>query len=246
MQEGCVSLMQMAKTSQAVARMAEEGVLFISLLTDPTYGGVSASYATLGDVLISEPGAHIGFAGPSVIEQTIHQQLPAGFQTAEFLLEHGNARHRRAPREPAPHAPQPARAPRPGRGRPRRGCAAASSGCRRPRVRRPCPTPTRSPPASPGTSCSSPGTSTARGSSIWRLRVRRVPRAPRRPPVPRGPGDHRRSRPARRADGDGHRPAEGPHDERADGAQLRHARARGLPQGHAPDALRRSGSGCRS
>jgi acetyl-CoA carboxylase carboxyl transferase subunit beta len=89
MQEGCVSLMQMAKTSQAVARLAEEGVLFISLLTDPTYGGVSASYATLGDVLISEPGAHIGFAGPSVIEQTIHQKLPEGFQTAEFLLDHG-------------------------------------------------------------------------------------------------------------------------------------------------------------
>ena len=89
MQEGCVSLMQMAKTSQAMARLAEDGVLFISLLTDPTYGGVSASYATLGDVLISEPGAHIGFAGPSVIEQTIHQQLPAGFQTSEFLLEHG-------------------------------------------------------------------------------------------------------------------------------------------------------------
>jgi acetyl-CoA carboxylase carboxyl transferase subunit beta len=89
MQEGCVSLMQMAKTSQAVARMAEAGVPYISLLTDPTYGGVSASYATLGDILISEPGAHIGFAGPSVIEQTIHQQLPEGFQTAEFLLEHG-------------------------------------------------------------------------------------------------------------------------------------------------------------
>ena len=89
MQEGCVSLMQMAKTSQAVARLAEEGVLFMSLLTDPTYGGVSASYATLGDVLISEPGAHIGFAGPSVIEQTIHQQLPDGFQTSEFLIEHG-------------------------------------------------------------------------------------------------------------------------------------------------------------
>jgi acyl-CoA carboxylase subunit beta len=89
MQEGCVSLMQMAKTSQAVARLGEEGVLFISVLTDPTYGGVSASYATLGDVLISEPGAHIGFAGPSVIEQTIHEQLPDGFQTAEFLLEHG-------------------------------------------------------------------------------------------------------------------------------------------------------------
>jgi acetyl-CoA carboxylase carboxyl transferase beta subunit/acetyl-CoA carboxylase carboxyl transferase alpha subunit len=89
MQEGCVSLMQMAKTSQAVARLAEEGILFISLLTDPTYGGVSASYATLGDVLISEPGAHIGFAGPSVIEQTIHQKLPDGFQTAEFLVDHG-------------------------------------------------------------------------------------------------------------------------------------------------------------
>ena len=89
MQEGCVSLMQMAKTSQAVARLGEEGVLFISLLTDPTYGGVSASYATLGDVLISEPGAHIGFAGPTVIEQTIHQKLPDGFQTAGFLVEHG-------------------------------------------------------------------------------------------------------------------------------------------------------------
>jgi len=89
MQEGCVSLMQMAKTSQAVARLGEAGVLFISLLTDPTYGGVSASYATLGDVLISEPGAHIGFAGPTVIEQTIHQKLPDGFQTAEFLLDHG-------------------------------------------------------------------------------------------------------------------------------------------------------------
>jgi acetyl-CoA carboxylase carboxyl transferase subunit beta len=89
MQEGCVSLMQMVKTSQAVARLAEHGVLFVSLLTDPTYGGVSASYATLGDVLISEPGAHIGFAGPTVIEQTIHQQLPDGFQTADFLSEHG-------------------------------------------------------------------------------------------------------------------------------------------------------------
>ncbi len=89
MQEGCVSLMQMAKTSQAVARLAEEGILYISLLTDPTYGGVSASYATLGDVLISEPGSHIGFAGPSVIEQTIHQKLPDGFQTAEFLEQGG-------------------------------------------------------------------------------------------------------------------------------------------------------------
>ena len=89
MQEGCVSLMQMVKTSQAIARLGEEGVLYISLLTDPTYGGVSASYATLGDILISEPGAHIGFAGPAVIEQTIRRQLPDGFQTAGFLLDHG-------------------------------------------------------------------------------------------------------------------------------------------------------------
>jgi acetyl-CoA carboxylase carboxyl transferase subunit beta len=89
MQEGCVSLMQMAKTSAAVARLGEAGILFISFLTDPTYGGVSASYASLGDVLISEPGAHIGFAGPSVIEQTIRQKLPEGFQTSEFLIEHG-------------------------------------------------------------------------------------------------------------------------------------------------------------
>jgi acetyl-CoA carboxylase carboxyl transferase subunit beta len=89
MQEGCVSLMQMAKTSQAIGRLYEEGILYISLLTDPTYGGVSASFATLGDVLIAEPEAHIGFAGPSVIEQTIRQKLPEGFQTAGFLLEHG-------------------------------------------------------------------------------------------------------------------------------------------------------------
>jgi acetyl-CoA carboxylase carboxyl transferase alpha subunit/acetyl-CoA carboxylase carboxyl transferase beta subunit len=89
MQEGCVSLMQMVKTSQAVARLHEEGILYVSLLTDPTYGGVSASFATLGDLLIAEPGSHVGFAGPKVIEQTIRQQLPTGFQTAEFLLEHG-------------------------------------------------------------------------------------------------------------------------------------------------------------
>jgi acetyl-CoA carboxylase carboxyl transferase alpha subunit/acetyl-CoA carboxylase carboxyl transferase beta subunit len=89
MQEGCVSLMQMAKTSQAIGRLQEEGVLYMSLLTDPTYGGVSASFATLGDVLIAEPDAHIGFAGPSVIEQTIRQQLPPGFQTAGFLMDHG-------------------------------------------------------------------------------------------------------------------------------------------------------------
>jgi acetyl-CoA carboxylase carboxyl transferase alpha subunit/acetyl-CoA carboxylase carboxyl transferase beta subunit len=89
MQEGVVSLMQMAKTSQAIGRLAEEGILYMSLLTDPTYGGVSASFATLGDVLIAEPDAHIGFAGPSVIEQTIRQQLPDGFQTSGFLMDHG-------------------------------------------------------------------------------------------------------------------------------------------------------------
>lgn len=89
MQEGCVSLMQLAKTSQAVGRLHEEGILFISLLADPTYGGVSASFATLGDLLVSEPGSYIGFAGPKVIEQTIRQKLPDGFQTAEFLLDHG-------------------------------------------------------------------------------------------------------------------------------------------------------------
>jgi acetyl-CoA carboxylase carboxyl transferase subunit beta len=89
MQEGCVSLMQMAKTSQAVARLHEEGILFVCLLTDPTYGGVTASFATLGDVLISEPNSYVGFAGPKVIEQTIRQTLPDGFQTAEFLMEHG-------------------------------------------------------------------------------------------------------------------------------------------------------------
>ena len=89
MQEGCISLMQMVKTSQAVGRLNEEGILYMSLLTDPTYGGVSASYATLGDVLIAEPEAHIGFAGPTVIEQTIRQTLPSGFQTAGFLMDHG-------------------------------------------------------------------------------------------------------------------------------------------------------------
>jgi acyl-CoA carboxylase subunit beta len=89
MQEGAVALMQLVKTSQAVARLDEEGVLFISLLTDPTYGGVSASFATLGDVLVAEPGTYIGFAGPKVIEQTIRQTLPDRFQTAEFLFDHG-------------------------------------------------------------------------------------------------------------------------------------------------------------
>ena len=89
MQEGCISLMQLAKTSQALGRLKDAGVLCVCLLTDPTFGGVTASYAMLGDILIAEPGALVGFAGPQVIEQTIRQKLPPDFQTAEFLLTHG-------------------------------------------------------------------------------------------------------------------------------------------------------------
>jgi acetyl-CoA carboxylase carboxyl transferase subunit beta len=87
--EGCLSLMQMAKTSAAIARHSEAGGLFVSVLTNPTMGGVMASFAALGDVIIAEPKAMIGFAGPRVIEQTIKQDLPKGFQTSEFLLSHG-------------------------------------------------------------------------------------------------------------------------------------------------------------
>ncbi|MEU8897226.1 acetyl-CoA carboxylase, carboxyltransferase subunit beta [Nocardia sp. NPDC048505] len=89
MQEGSLSLMQMAKTSQAIARLHEDGLLVLCLLTDPTFGGVTASYAMLGDVLVAEPGALIGFAGPNVIRETINEDLPPRFQTAEFLLECG-------------------------------------------------------------------------------------------------------------------------------------------------------------
>ncbi len=89
MQEGVLSLMQMAKTSVVIAELREAGMPFISILTNPTTGGVSASYAMQGDVILAEPGAVIGFAGPRVIKQTIGQDLPEGFQTAEFLLEHG-------------------------------------------------------------------------------------------------------------------------------------------------------------
>src|SRR5262245_7665576 len=89
MMEGVVSLMQMAKISAALARLDDRGVPYISVLTDPTTGGVTASYAMLGDLNIAEPGALIGFAGPRVIEQTIRQTLPDGFQRSEFLLEHG-------------------------------------------------------------------------------------------------------------------------------------------------------------
>jgi acetyl-CoA carboxylase carboxyl transferase subunit beta len=89
MQEGAVSLMQLAKISAALMRLDEAKVPYISVLTDPTTGGVTASFAMLGDLNIAEPGALIGFAGPRVIEQTIRQKLPEGFQRSEFLLEHG-------------------------------------------------------------------------------------------------------------------------------------------------------------
>ena len=89
MQEGIISLMQMAKTSSALAKLNEAGLLNITVLTDPTTGGVTASFASLGDIILAEPNALIGFAGPRVIEQTIKQKLPEGFQRSEFLLEHG-------------------------------------------------------------------------------------------------------------------------------------------------------------
>ncbi len=89
MQEALISLLQMAKTSAALTRLSRRGLPFISVLTDPTMGGVSASFAMLGDIHIAEPGALIGFAGPRVIEQTVREQLPEGFQRSEFLLEHG-------------------------------------------------------------------------------------------------------------------------------------------------------------
>jgi acetyl-CoA carboxylase carboxyl transferase subunit beta len=99
MQEGVLSLMQMAKTSALLAQLAERRIPYVSVLTNPTTGGVSASFAMLGDAIVAEPGAVIGFAGPRVIKQTIGQDLPEGFQTAEFLLDHGMldvVSHRRA------------------------------------------------------------------------------------------------------------------------------------------------------
>ena len=89
MQEALISLMQMAKTSAVIERLRLEGVPYISVMTDPIYGGVSASLALLGDINIAEPDARAGFAGPNIIEQTIRQKLPKGFQRSEFLLEHG-------------------------------------------------------------------------------------------------------------------------------------------------------------
>jgi acetyl-CoA carboxylase carboxyl transferase subunit beta len=89
MQEGALSLVQMAKTTAALTDLAERGLPFVTVLSDPTMGGVSASFAMIGDVVIAEPKALIGFAGPRVIEQTVRQKLPEGFQRAEFLLEKG-------------------------------------------------------------------------------------------------------------------------------------------------------------
>ena len=89
MQESALSLMQMAKTTVALEALSRRGLPYISILTDPTTGGVTASFATIADVIVAEPGALIGFAGPRVIQQTIRQSLPEGFQRAEFLLEHG-------------------------------------------------------------------------------------------------------------------------------------------------------------
>ncbi len=89
MQEALISLMQMAKVSAALAKLSEQGIPFISVLTDPTMGGVSASLAMLGDIIVAEPNALIGFAGPRVIEQTVREKLPEGFQRSEFLLKHG-------------------------------------------------------------------------------------------------------------------------------------------------------------
>ena len=89
MMEAAYSLMQMAKTSAKLTQLADAGLPYISLLTDPTTGGVTASYAMLGDINIAEPGALIGFAGPRVVKETIKKDLPEGFQTSEFVLEHG-------------------------------------------------------------------------------------------------------------------------------------------------------------
>lgn len=106
MQEGILSLMQMAKTAAAIDQFRRAGMPYISVLTDPTTGGVAASFAMLGDIIVAEPGALIGFAGPRVIEQTIRQKLPEGFQRSEFLLEHGAIDmvvHRRQLREQIAH-----------------------------------------------------------------------------------------------------------------------------------------------
>ena len=229
MQEGGVSLMQMVKTSQAVARLGEEGVLYISLLTDPTYGGVSASFATLGDVLIAEPGAHIGFAGPAVIEQTIRQKLPDGLPDRRLPVRARHARPRRAAREPA-----------------RGCCAACSSSTRAPRLpRRETAPQVERLPRDRGTRRRSTDADSAAGARslgrrparpqdrapaharLRRARLRRLRGAARRPPVREDAaivgGLARLGELTVMAD----RPSEGPHDGRDDGAQLRHAQPEG-------------------
>ena len=234
-----MSLMQMVKTSQAVGRLYEEGILYMSLLTDPTYGGVSASYATLGDVLISEPEAHIGFAGPD--GDRADDPPDAARRLPDGRLPDGarDARPRREAREHPPHDPQPARVPRARRGRARRErprrAAARDRGRRaglRPRG--------RSSAGRPGTSSSARASSSARTrSTTWALVFDDFLELH---------GDRLFEEDsaivgglARLGElhGDADRPPEGQQHRRDDGAQLRHARAGGLPQGHAADALRR-------
>ena len=239
MQEGCVSLMQMAKTSQAIGRLYEEGILYVSLLTDPTYGGVSASFATLGDVLIAEPDAHIGFAGPTVIEQTIRQTLPDGFQTAGFLMDHGmldlvetrenlgrmvrNLVDFHARAEEARQA----------------AVTGSRSGFRRPRAPRRSATRTPSPERDPwdvvqlARNLERPHTLDYVGfvfDDFLELHGDRQFRED--PAIVSGLAQLGELR------GGADRPPEGQHDGRDDGAQLRDAGARRLSQGHAHDALR--------
>ena len=214
MQEGCVSLMQMAKTSQAVARMAEEGVLFISLLTDPTYGGVSASYATLGDVLIAEPDAHIGFAGPSVIEQTIRQKLPEGFQTSSSCSSTACSTWSSRARTCGARSATCWSCTRRPRRRAARTRQSATRGCRRYEGSAPVTDAGQLADRDPWEVVQlARHIDRPRILDLVGFGVRRVPRAPRRPPIRGGPRDHRRARAPGRDDGDGDRPAEGPHHE---------------------------------
>ena len=207
----------------AFARLHEEGVLVVCLLTDPTYGGVSASFATLGDVLLAEPRAYIGFAGPKVIEQTIRQKLPRGLPDRRVPARPRDARPGRAAREHPGRAAQAARAAH----------AARSGGLPdEPRAPSRLPIPTRCRSAPPGTSSSSRATSSGRTRSSTSATSSTTSRSCT------ATGSSTRTRPssaasatARRPRRRRHRPPEGPHDERDDGAELRHAEPRGLPQG---------------
>ena len=224
--------MQMAKTSQAIGRLHEEGILYV-VLTDPTYGGVSASFATLGDVLIAEPGLH-GFAGPKVIEQTIRQTLrpgsrpPSSCSTTACSTSSSRARTARL-----------AEAARAARARGRRAHVRRPAAAQRARVagqppitdanqleeRRAWDVVQLAPHRAP------------EHARVPRLGLRRVPGPARRSPLRRGRRHRRRCRAAGRDPGHGRRPFEGPHHGRDGRAQLRHAEPRGLPQGppaHAP------------